>query len=204
MAALTLRSNPSADAHRNDQIDLDTGNDLRSHSTSIELFNTSSSIEYDSTEGVERRQLFLALFAEFFFWSGRELYDSVSQWEEAKDQNSQTAFTNIFSNAGDVKTYYRRFWGLHPRHPLDLFYHCDRPTLDSVTVKNDLRRSFQRLAPNLKMTIQILELGEMNEDRHSLQVALKLRAVWKPALAEVREIRDKVRPLIICNVLIAD
>jgi hypothetical protein len=71
MAALTLRSNPSADAHRNDQIDLDTGNDLCSHSTSIKLFNMSSSIEYDSTEGVERRQLFLALFADFFLVRAR-------------------------------------------------------------------------------------------------------------------------------------
>ena len=198
--AATLRFNPSTEAHR-DQLNLDTGNDLGSHSTSIELVNTSPSIEYDSTEGVEQRRLFSAFSADFFFfWPGRELYDSVALWELAKYQNSQT---DIFSNARDVKTYYRCFWGLHPRHPLDLFYDSDgRPILPSVTVEDDLKRSFQRLAPNVKMMIHILELGEMDEDRHSLQVALKLQAVWKPALSEVREIRDKVHPPMICNLLI--
>jgi len=86
---------------------------------------------------------------------------TVSQWKDAK---CQSALPSMFYNDHDVKTYYHCFWGLHPRHALDLFHgHDGRPTLASVTLEDNLKRSFQPLVPNVKMTIQILELGDMDK-----------------------------------------
>jgi hypothetical protein len=161
--------------------------------------------DYDSTEGGERTSQFAAFFADLhktFIMSGRELYDSVSDWEKAKNQ---TVNRSRYPNDLEFKAYYRSFWGLHPRHSLDPFVgHDNGPTLASVTlIEFGGKRASQPLVPNIKMAIDILELGEMNLAQGSLKVTLKVRAVWKPALAEIRDIRNKVRPPVVCDLQIA-
>jgi hypothetical protein len=92
----------------------------------------------------------------------------------------------------DPKVYYRYFGGLHPRHA------CDptdgQPTLASVILDTD-GNQVSPLAPNVKISIHLMKLGEMDENSHSLNLTLKLGAAWKPALAEVRRIHNEVRLL---------
>jgi hypothetical protein len=120
---------------------------------------------------------------------GRKLYHSVSKWEEFEGKKQIRG--NVISKA--PKVYYRYFGGLHPRHACDLT--DGKPTLASVTLKTDSDgKQVSPLAPNVKISIHLMELGEMDENSHSLSLTLKLGAAWKPALAEVRRIRDKVHP----------
>lgn len=77
---------------------------------------------------------------------------------------------------------------MHPRHPFDRYGNDGRRIIVSASLTRDGVRS--QPIPNIKMSIEVLGMGNILPDSNSVPVRVKLRAKWTPALAEIRNFND--------------
>jgi hypothetical protein len=119
-------------------------------------------------------------------------YRTVSQLEEALQKKSLENDWQTFMAKRDFQSYYRHFPTLYPRHPFDPFGNDKRPVLSNVVVQ-ERPGTYVKLVPNVKITVDVLEMENVTNEPSVVRVKLRLKALWKPALAEVRDIDDKVK-----------